>query len=40
MIRSMVDLITNQRWFEANEKSISTQDDATNQAITVVGRTS
>lgn len=40
VIRSMVDLITNQRWFEANEKSISTQDDATNQAITVVGRTS
>ena len=31
-------LITNERWFEANEKSISTQDDATNQAISTVGR--
>jgi flagellar basal body rod protein FlgG len=36
----MVDLITAERWFDANEKSISTQDDATNQAITTVGRTS
>jgi flagellar basal-body rod protein FlgG len=38
VIHSMVDLITNQRWFEANEKSISTQDDATSQSISVVGR--
>jgi flagellar basal-body rod protein FlgG len=40
VVRSMVDLITAERWFDANEKSISTQDDATNQAITTVGRTS
>ena len=39
VIRSMVDLITAERWFQANEKSIQTQDDATNQAITTVGRT-
>jgi flagellar basal-body rod protein FlgG len=40
VIRSMVDLITAQRWFDANEKSIATQDTATNEAITTVGRTS
>jgi flagellar basal body rod protein FlgG len=40
VVRSMVDLITAERWFDANEKSISTQDDATNQAIATVGRTS
>lgn len=40
VVRSIVQLITNQRWFEANEKSIQTQDDATNQAISTVGRTS
>ncbi len=40
VIKSMVDLISAERWFDANEKSISTQDDATNQAITTVGRTS
>jgi flagellar basal-body rod protein FlgF len=40
VVRSMVDLITAERWFDANEKSISTQDDATNQAISTVGRTS
>jgi flagellar basal-body rod protein FlgF len=40
VVRSMVDLINAERWFDANEKSISTQDDATNQAITTVGRTS
>ena len=39
VVSQMVALITNQRWFEANEKSIQTQDDATNQAITTVGRT-
>ncbi len=38
VIRSMVDLITNQRWFDANEKMIQTQDDATGQAITTLGR--
>jgi flagellar basal-body rod protein FlgG len=40
VINSIVGLITNERWFDANEKSISTQDDATNQAISVVGRSS
>jgi flagellar basal-body rod protein FlgG len=40
VVRSMVDLISNERWFDANEKSISTQDDATNQAISIVGRSS
>ena len=40
VVRSMVDLITAERWFDANEKSIQTQDDATNQAIATVGRTS
>ena len=39
VVRSMVDLITDERWFEANEKSIQTQDDAVAQAITTVGRT-
>jgi flagellar basal-body rod protein FlgG len=40
VVKSIVDLITAERWFDANEKSIQTQDDATNQAITTVGRTS
>jgi flagellar basal-body rod protein FlgF len=40
VVTSIVGLISNERWFDANEKSISTQDDATNQAITVVGRSS
>jgi flagellar basal-body rod protein FlgF len=40
VIRSMVDLISAERWFQANEKSIATQDDATNQAISTVGKTS
>jgi flagellar basal-body rod protein FlgF len=40
VIRSMVDLITNERWFDANEKSISTQDTANQQLIEQVGRTS
>ncbi len=39
VVRSMVDLITAERWFDANEKSIQTQDDATSQAISTVGRT-
>lgn len=39
VVHSIVDLITAERWFDANEKSIQTQDDATNQAITTVGRT-
>ena len=40
VVKSMVDLITAERWFDANEKSIQTQDDATGQAIATVGRTS
>ena len=40
VVNSIVGLITNERWFDANEKSISTQDDATNQAIAIVGRSS
>jgi flagellar basal body rod protein FlgG len=39
VVRSMVDLISNERWFDANEKSIQTQDDATNLAITALGKT-
>ncbi|MDE2482995.1 MAG: flagellar hook-basal body protein [bacterium] len=39
VIRSMVDLITAERWFDANEKSIKTQDDATQAAISQVART-
>lgn len=39
VVRSMVDLITNERWFDANEKSIQTQDDAVGQAVQTVGRT-
>jgi flagellar basal body rod protein FlgG len=40
VVRSIVDLINAERWFDANEKSIQTQDDATNQAIATVGRNS
>lgn len=37
VVRSIVDLINAERWFDANEKSIQTQDDASNQAISTVG---
>lgn len=37
VVRSMVDLITAQRWFEANEKSVQTEDTATSQALQTVG---
>ncbi|MDQ2872145.1 MAG: flagellar basal-body rod protein FlgF [Candidatus Eremiobacteraeota bacterium] len=40
VVRSMVDLITAERWFEANQKSMQTQDDATASAISEVSRTS
>jgi flagellar basal-body rod protein FlgF len=40
VVKSMVDLITAERWFDANEKSIMTQDNATNTAISIVGKTS
>jgi flagellar basal-body rod protein FlgF len=39
VVRSMVDLITAQRWFEANQKVIQTQDTANGYAIANVGRT-
>lgn len=39
VVRSMVDLITAERWFDANEKSIMTQDNATSTAISAVGKT-
>ncbi|GAC1572326.1 MAG: flagellar basal-body rod protein FlgF [Candidatus Elarobacter sp.] len=39
VVRSMVDLIAAERWFQSNQKSIQTQDDAVAQAITTVGRT-
>ena len=38
VVRSMVDLITAQRWFEANEKVIQTQDTANGYAIANVAR--
>jgi flagellar basal-body rod protein FlgG len=37
VVRSMVDLISAQRWFDANQKVIQTEDDTTNVAITQVG---
>lgn len=39
VVRSMVDLITNERWFQANEQVIQTEDTTTGQAIQTVGRT-
>ncbi len=39
VVRSMVDLITNERWFDANQQVIQTQDNTTGQAIQTVGRT-
>jgi flagellar basal-body rod protein FlgF len=38
VVRSMVDLITAERWFDANEKVIKAEDDATTQDITNVAR--
>ena len=38
VVRSMVDLIANERWFDANEKSIQTQNDAVGLAVQTVGR--
>ena len=37
VVQSMVDLITAQRWFEANQKVIQTEAQATTQAIQTVG---
>lgn len=40
VITSMVGLIVNERWFDANEKSIQTQDQANQMVIEQVGRVS
>lgn len=40
VVKSMVDLIAAERWFDANEKMIQAQDDATNQSIQNVGHAS
>lgn len=39
VVRSMVDLIVAQRWFDANSKVIQTEDQATGLAISAVGNT-
>ncbi len=38
VISSMVSLIANERWFDANQKMIQTQDTATGTAITTLGK--
>jgi flagellar basal-body rod protein FlgF len=38
VVSSMVSLIANERWFDANEKMIQTQDTETGAAITTVGK--
>ncbi|MDP9018005.1 MAG: flagellar hook-basal body protein, partial [Candidatus Eremiobacteraeota bacterium] len=40
VVRSMVDLINAQRWFQANEKAMQAQDDLTNSVIQNVGHSS
>jgi len=40
VVRSMVDLIANQRWYEANIKMVQTQDQTTQAAISQVGHSS
>jgi flagellar basal-body rod protein FlgF len=39
VISSMVGLITNERWFEANQQVITAEDNLTGQAVQTVGRT-
>jgi len=39
VVRSMVDLITAERWFDANSKAAQSEDTATNMAITQVAKT-
>ncbi len=39
VVPAMVNLIANERWFDANQKMIQTQDDELAQAITTVGKT-
>jgi flagellar basal-body rod protein FlgF len=38
VVRSMVDLIANERWFDANQKSMQTQDETTAASVQTVGR--
>jgi len=38
VVRAMVDLITAERWFDANERAIKAQDDATSQDINYVAK--
>lgn len=38
VVRSMVDLITAERWFEANERVIKAEDDATSQDINYLAK--
>jgi flagellar basal body rod protein FlgG len=38
VVRSMVDLITNERWFDANENMVQQQDQLTSLAVGTVGR--
>ena len=39
VVSSMIGLITNERWFDANEKMIATQDTEVGSAINSVGKT-
>ncbi|NNM99100.1 MAG: flagellar basal-body rod protein FlgG, partial [Candidatus Eremiobacteraeota bacterium] len=39
VVRSMVDLIVAERWFDSNSKSVKMQDQATQLAIQDVGTT-
>ena len=39
VVRSMVDLINAERWFDANEKAIQSEDEMTNNVIQNVGHT-
>lgn len=39
VVRSMVDLINAERWFDTNQKMVQTQDDATELAISSVAKT-
>lgn len=39
VVRSMVDLINAERWFDANQKAIQSEDDMTNNVIQNVGHT-
>ncbi|HKE36651.1 MAG TPA: flagellar basal body rod C-terminal domain-containing protein, partial [Candidatus Baltobacteraceae bacterium] len=38
VVRAMVDLITAERWFDANQRVMKAEDDATSQDITYVAK--